>query len=526
MPEQVFNYNGGRQLFTVPSFIAEITVEVAGAGGGDSTFAQGGFGALVTCNIPVVPNGVLSIDVGGRSLFNGGGPAGTANGAPVFDLGAIGGGYSAIREANNNVLALAGAGGGAGGTASTVAGGSAGGHGGLSGTPGGAGASQPGGPGAGGGVGGTQSGGGAGGAKGGSAAAANPGSPGSNGFGGAGGNGLSGNTSETGGGGGSGYFGGGGGGDASGTTIGGGGGGGGGSSFVIASATNVVYQTGVRAGNGYIKIIWGSPQSAAPVSITPSAGAIVSTNTPTLGAVVVAQGNAKQRVEWHLATTSDFVQNLRVIAEPTSALRVSGATSLAVPLANKLFQGPWYIRARTLDEGGAPSPWSVTQQFTVVHVPSASPISPSSGQVLAYSAVGISLSWLFSDPSPDDAQTAYQVVVTDAATGASVADTGKVGSLAKIANVVIPVSKKNASLSWKVRVWDSDNVVGNYSSAVTFVVADAPGIVVATMTTVATSSPQIAFTFTPVVAPLAQYRVTITRDSDTALVYDSGWVTP
>lgn len=530
MPEQVFNFTGNVQNFTVPVWVSELAVELAGSQGNNSVFATGGLGGLVTATIPVVPGEVLSIIVGGRTAFlgaggGGGGAGGTVNGASAADVGGRGGDYTIIRKADGTPYIIAGGGGGAGGTASTVATGSDGGSGGgLTAGPGENGASQPSGPGAGGGGGGTPIAGGAGGVRGGSSGSADPGLAGFSGAGGRGGNGLAGNFSETGGGGGGGLFGGGGGGAGSGAVVGGGGGGGGGSSAIYVAGIAGIHTQGARLGDGYIKLSWGSPQSAAPIAITPVSGAIVTTNTPTLGATLVAQGAARQRVEWHLATTSDFVGNLRIIAEPIADLKVSGVTTEVVPLANKLSQGVWYMRARTLDEGGAPSPFSVTQQFTVAHAPSATPVSPSSGQTVAYSTVGLSISWTFSDPSPDDSQLAYQVLVSDSVTGASVADTGRVPSLSKTANVLIPAASKNSTLIWRVRVWDQDDVAGNYSNPTIFTVGDAPTIVVDTMTTVATSAPTIGFTFTPVVAALATYRVTITKDSDGLLVYDSGWV--
>jgi hypothetical protein len=387
-----------------------------------------------------------------------------------------------------------------------------------------------------GGTGGTNATGGAGGAT--APGGAQGGFSGTSTNGGAGGAGEGGSSDGAGGGGGGGGWGGGGGGgggaaypDAM-----SGGGGGGGASYVYVSngnesnpqnmATNIAHTPGARLGDGYVRLVWGAAQSTAPSVLTPSAGSTVTTNTPTLGLSLPNSGTARQRAEWQLSTSSDFATNLRVITEPVADLKASGFTTEVVPLASKLFQTTWYMRGRTLDESDPPipSPWSAVQQFTVSHAPSATPVSPSAGSTLAWSAFGSTISWNFSDPSPDDSQSAYQVVVTDAATGASVADTGKVASLARTANVVIPSSKKNAQLSWRVRVWDTDNVVGNYSTATIFTVADAPTVTVTTMTTVTTSSPLISFNFTPVVAPLATYRVTITRDSDNALIHDSGWV--
>lgn len=515
MPEQVFNYTGANQTFVVPTWVSMLTVEMCGAQGGNTPWVQGGQGGMVQCSMPVTPGETLVLVAGGQNGFNGGGAAGIVNAGLASAVAGNGGGKSTIYRGlalwPSDVRAVAGGGGGAGGSSVIDAYGGLGG--GLTGVAGSK--STLSGSGFGGG-GGTPSAGGA---------AGSGGNVGTAGVAQTGGNGgpAGGWLAGPGGGGGGGWYGGGGGGGPS-ADFSTGGGGGGGSSYTASDLSFVTHSQGIRPGNGYIKLFWGGAQTTAPTNVTPGSGSIVDTNTPTLGATIVAEGTSRQRVEWHISTSSDFLNNLRIIAEPTSDLKVSGATTEPVPLASKLSQGAWYIRARTLDEGGAPSPYSSTQQFTVAHAPSASPVSPSSGQTIAWSANGLSLSWLFSDPSPDDSQLAYQVIVTNTATGSSVADTGKTPSLSKIATVSIPDTSKNAVLSWRVRVWDQDDIAGNYTNPVVFTVGDAPGIVVATMTTVATSSPTIAFTFTPIGAPLATYRVTITRDSDSSQVYDSGWV--
>lgn len=519
MPEQIFNYTGGNQTFVVPTWVTTLTVECAGAQSANTAFIQGGQGGLVTCSLPVVAGETLTLIVGGQNGFNGGGAAGLLAVTNPGTIAGNGGGKSTVYRGTGlswptDVRVVAGGGGGPGGNNVNDALGGMGG--GLTGVAGAKSALTGSGFGGGGG---TPSAGGAAGTGGnvGTAGVAQTGGSGSaqGGF----------TSSGPGGGGGGGWYGGGGGGGPS-ANFSTGGGGGGGSSYTANDAFLVTHQQGARAGNGYIKLSWGAAQTTPPINITPVSGSIVTTNTPTLGATIVAEGLARQRAEWHLATSSDFVTNLRVITEPTTDLKVAGVATEDVPLASKLFSGSWYIRARTLDEGGTGSPYSSTQQFTVAHAPAAAPVSPSSGQTVVYSVLGLTLSWLFSDPSPDDAQSAYQVIVTDSATGTSIADTGKIISLSKTANVVIPIAYKNSTLAWKVRVWDQDNVAGNYSSPVTFAVGDAPTVAVAAMTTVATSAPTITFTFTPVAAPLATYRVTVTKDSDGSLAYDSGWVSP
>lgn len=529
MPSQTFDYTGAPVNFVVPTWVSSISVQVAGAQGAASLFSSGGRGGLVLGDVPVTPGETLTIVVGGQNGYNGGGAAGAAGaGGALSDVGAGGGGASDVRRTGGTVrIVVGGGGGGGGGGASGWPGGIGGAGGATTGATGATGATNGALGGSIGGTGGTPSGGGTGGDGG---ANGLDGAAGSSGTGGAGGAGQSGAGwyNSTGGGGGGGYYGGGGGGGSSGSpTVAGGGGGGGGSSYAISDASNVSHVQGSRSGNGFVILTWGSPQSTAPTNVLPAAGSTVDTNTPTLSLTIPQQGAAKQRGEWQLATASDFVTNSRVVTEPTTDLKVSGVATEVVPTASKLFAGTWYLRARTLDEGGAPSPWSPTQTFTVSHPPAASPVSPSSGQTVAYSALGISFSWTFSSTSPDETQSAYQVIVTDSSTGESIADTGKIVSTTKIATVNIGASRKNAILAWKVRVWDQDDVASLYTNPITFIVADAPGVTVDDMTTITTSSPVIGYTFTPVAgASIAQVRVTITKDSDGSLVYDSGWVSP
>ncbi|MCC6600463.1 MAG: hypothetical protein IT223_07285 [Crocinitomicaceae bacterium] len=243
----IFSYTGSEQTFTVPACANELTIEVWGAQGGNSSGASpgiGGLGGYATGTLAVASGQVLRVYVGGQSGWNGGASFGGNGQCGQGNTGGWGGDASDVRVGGNSysdriIVAGGGGGGGALGDCSFAAGG-AGGEGG--GTSGGSGVQnyQWGNPV--GGTGGTQSSPGSGGP---SCDGGSNGSPGSIGSGGSGNGRYS-----SGGGGGGGYYGGGGGGTCS-----SGSGGGGGSSWT-GGVSNGSTTAGQRTGVGQVIISW------------------------------------------------------------------------------------------------------------------------------------------------------------------------------------------------------------------------------------------------------------------------------
>lgn len=124
-----FNYTGSEQTWIVPTGITSITVDMAGAAGGqgsstvNGTTDAGGTGGRVQGTLTVVPGQTLYIEVGGAGVdgvnggaggFNGGGNGNTGFGAY---FGSGGGGGSDIRIGGNTItdrVVVAGGGGGGG----------------------------------------------------------------------------------------------------------------------------------------------------------------------------------------------------------------------------------------------------------------------------------------------------------------------------------------------------------------------------------------------------------------------------
>ena len=236
--------------WTVPAGVTSVTIQVAGAGGGDGNSSSGGLGGYLAGDFVMTPGDSITVHVGGAGAtmsvggVNGGGDA-DPDGCGGL-AGGSGGGASDVRTAGDTLadrIIVAGGGGGGGGISFDATGGVGGGN-----TPT-AGASTN----------------GFGGSFGGPFDGGGPGSASAGGAGGGGGGFLAGQAGALGvggaagtdgctvaGGGGGGYYGGGGGGGSSfGMGI---GGGGGGSAYISPAATLTGSADGDQAGNGLVVI--------------------------------------------------------------------------------------------------------------------------------------------------------------------------------------------------------------------------------------------------------------------------------
>ena len=242
-----FYFTGAMQTFTVPAGVTVMNIQTWGAQGGANWVNNNNFGGYVSGDISVTPGSTLNIFVGGQATTTVGGFNGGGNGEGA---GKGGGGGTDVRIGGttyNDRVICAGGGGGAGYWSSLhVVGGQGGGLTGGDGYRDPSFAANPGGKGA------TQT---AGGADGTCVSFNVPACAGGFGYGGS----ITGCGCEVYGGGGGWY-----GGAASGNCR----GGGGGSGYVIPTATNVVMNTGVRAGNGMVVITY----NAGPPPVVQTSG--------------------------------------------------------------------------------------------------------------------------------------------------------------------------------------------------------------------------------------------------------------
>lgn len=309
-----FSYTGSVQTFTVPAGVDSITIETWGAQGNSNALGVvGGLGGYATGKMDVSPGDILYINVGGGATtttlggFNGGGNGG--NGGCSSAFGGGGGGASDVCYLNNTlndrVIVGAGGGGAAGNRVSTCGrGNGGGGGGGYYGGGGGAAWPQtsvfvP--------TGGTQSSGGFGGTSAyTSAAPANNGGNGAFGLGGTGGLELTsnqaGNQNGSVGADGGGLIG------NNGTYAGNfaGQSGAGGSSYTSAAMSNTSTTTGIRTGDGEVKITYqdycpSSGRTPVTVTINPLPN-VTATATPSVtvceNASVTLAGNGAVTYSW------------------------------------------------------------------------------------------------------------------------------------------------------------------------------------------------------------------------------------
>lgn len=296
------------------------------------------------------------------------------------------------------------------------------------------------------------------------------------------------------------------------------------------------------------------PTIATPV---PS-GSTEQTDQPILGlsadpsSTFISNGQAGY-VQWQLATDSGFTANVKLVDDLANGVSetdfgnatydgvphvtdfgsgqdAGGHNDLwttvleAVPTSANLTQTTWYVRARYVvlpDEYGA---WSASTSFTISHPPSASGVYPDGGENIPYGA--FNFTWNFDDPYPLDTQSAYQIIVERADTGAVQLDTTKTASTtARLYNWTPAVGLKDVLLRWKIRVWDADDVTAGYSAYRTFRVADLPVVTVtgpAEGGTIATAKPTVTWTFSAGGGRTqAKYKVRI-LDGSTE-VHNSGW---
>lgn len=280
--------------------------------------------------------------------------------------------------------------------------------------------------------------------------------------------------------------------------------------------------------------------ATAPTNIKPATGTTVNTDRPTLSATMTFPASYppfRQKQQWQVASDSGFTTNSRIITEADTdylTWQVTPPTvTEPVDAPGELSQGLWYVRSRTIDEYGGIGPWSGSQSFTVAHKPSGGSLAPNNNQIITYGSFGaVNFTWTFSDPSPYDFQTAYQIIVENAVDGSVVADSGKITAVLPLGNnngsgvVNLPTTAKDVPLRWRVALWDSDDVKGDLSSYSTFYVTDAPAPTItspAFNAVLTTGSPTIAWS--PGLAggkTQESFRVLITTGDTTA--YDTGYV--
>lgn len=140
-----------------------------------------------------------------------------------------------------------------------------------------------------------------------------------------------------------------------------------------------------------------------------------------------------------------------------------------------------------------------------------------------------SVAWTFSDPDAGDIQTAYQVEIDNATTGATAYNSGKVVSSASTLTLPGNTLSNDVSYEFRVTTWDSHNVAGPASGWQTFVTSSAPVITLTAPNQAnaptANNYYDVSWTYSQAgSSPQASYRLVATRAADNSVLYDSGVV--
>ena len=273
---------------------------------------------------------------------------------------------------------------------------------------------------------------------------------------------------------------------------------------------------------------------------SPADTATVTTDLPTLTTPTLS--NLKNALDIHaefrLNDAATFGGTPREgLFPPLSESVFTGQLSYTLDEDDALIQDDWYAQYRVVDTHGLAADWAPVSggggsapddysSFTVSHPPTAAGMSPTQQKAVDFGSAGeVELDWSFTDGSPIDYQTAYEVEVERVTGAVSLIDTGKVVSETQRYTATIDPAEKANLLRWRARLWDRDDVVGSFTAWHEFYASDAPQVdVTAPVTTATTPKPTVTWNYTAGThGAQTHYRVQI-RKMNGEIVHDSKWI--
>lgn len=264
-------------------------------------------------------------------------------------------------------------------------------------------------------------------------------------------------------------------------------------------------------------------------NIEPEDGEFITSGNPRLTALPggTTHTNVVGAVEFQVAPDSNFVSGMKSYMSNPGWINGTNRMQAWVQ-GEPLTQRQYYMRSRVIDMLGSIGPWSPVTVFTVQHKPYAQNVSPWGGRSIGYSPTSpVNFLWTFTDPDPLDYQTAYQVVVKNQSTGATIHDSGKVSSSDQSHELIIAEANTEIILTWDITLWDRDDVASTGSPPAAFYLSKAPVVTITSPNTdpVTTATPIVSWS-SVIFGGRTQkaFRITLTREFDLEVVYDSGYI--
>ena len=158
------------------------------------------------------------------------------------------------------------------------------------------------------------------------------------------------------------------------------------------------------------------------------------------------------------------------------------------------------------------------------------PASPSLNARAVFDSVTtpVTFTWVFGDPNTLDIQTAFELVIENASTGAAVHTTGKIVSGTSSRLLPAGTITNGVTYRWRVRTYDVLDALSAWSSYSTFPTAAVGSIAI---TTPATDSPasivnyvDIVWAYSGSTSSQTHYRIRVLNNATNAVLQDTGMV--
>lgn len=257
-----------------------------------------------------------------------------------------------------------------------------------------------------------------------------------------------------------------------------------------------------------------------PSSVTTSTmGTIGQTSGVANGDVTSAgDGTISERGFVYALTPNPTTTNSKLIVAGTTGSYSDTITGLASTTT-------YYVRAYSINEAG--TSYGSQVSFTTLNSNPLQPsnLSPSGGTGVATTTP--TLTWQHNPGSGNNSQASYQVIIVRQSDSVEMYDSGK--TTATGSSLIVPGGASLAygtAYQWKVRTWDSEDLVSPYSTNALFKPSQPPIAIITNPTSgvVTSETPTIEWTYSDPESTLqSQYRVKL-YDFDSALLFDSTFI--